>query len=309
MHPSFRFARFFPLSTETFSPRYRDLDAWNPDEILGALLDSQFCAVAAVNAALNPLERACVGIAERLRQGGRIVYVGAGTSGRIAVQDGAELPPTFDWPRDRVVFIVAGGMSALVQSVEGAEDNRAAAIAAIEEEEIGPEDSVIGLAASGTTPFTVAAIQAARQRGALTVSIANNADSPLLHAADYPVLLDTGPEVLAGSTRLKAGTAQKIALNLISTTVMIQLGRVYDGMMVDMIAANEKLRRRSERMLQRLTDAPLDRIQAALDAANGKVKLARLLLEGLRVSEAVTLLEAHDGHLRPALAAVNARKK
>ncbi|OYQ18832.1 N-acetylmuramic acid 6-phosphate etherase [Elstera cyanobacteriorum] len=297
------------MSTETFSPRYRDLDAWNPDEILGALLDSQFCAVAAVNAALNPLERACVGIAERLRQGGRIVYVGAGTSGRIAVQDGAELPPTFDWPRDRVVFIVAGGMSALVQSVEGAEDNRAAAIAAIEEEEIGPEDSVIGLAASGTTPFTVAAIQAARQRGALTVSIANNADSPLLHAADYPVLLDTGPEVLAGSTRLKAGTAQKIALNLISTTVMIQLGRVYDGMMVDMIAANEKLRRRSERMLQRLTDAPLDRIQAALDAANGKVKLARLLLEGLRVSEAVTLLEAHDGHLRPALAAVNARKK
>ncbi|MCK6442206.1 N-acetylmuramic acid 6-phosphate etherase [Elstera cyanobacteriorum] len=297
------------MSTETFSPRYRDLDAWNPDEILGALLDSQFCAVAAVNAALNPLERACVGIAERLRQGGRIVYVGAGTSGRIAVQDGAELPPTFDWPRDRVVFIVAGGMGALVQSVEGAEDNRAAAIAAIEEEEIGPEDSVIGLAASGTTPFTVAAIQAARQRGALTVSIANNADSPLLHAADYPVLLDTGPEVLAGSTRLKAGTAQKIALNLISTTVMIQLGRVYDGMMVDMIAANEKLRRRSERMLQRLTDAPLDRIQAALDAANGKVKLARLLLEGLRVSEAVTLLEAHDGHLRPALAAVNARKK
>lgn len=296
------------MSTETFSPRYRDLDAWNPDEILGALLDSQFCAVAAVNAALNPLERACVGIAERLRQGGRIVYVGAGTSGRIAVQDGAELPPTFDWPRDRVVFIVAGGMGALVQSVEGAEDNRAAAIAAIEEQEIGPEDSVIGLAASGTTPFTVAAIQAARQRGALTVSIANNADSPLLHAADYPVLLDTGPEVLAGSTRLKAGTAQKIALNLISTTVMIQLGRVYDGMMVDMIAANEKLRRRSERMLQRLTDAPLDRIQAALDAANGKVKLARLLLEGLRVSEAVTLLEAHDGHLRPALAAVNARK-
>lgn len=297
------------MSTEKFSPRYRDLDAWNPDEILGALLDSQFCAVAAVNAALNPLERACVGIAERLRQGGRIVYVGAGTSGRIAVQDGAELPPTFDWPRDRVVFIVAGGMGALVQSVEGAEDDRAAAIAAIENEAIGPTDSVIGLAASGTTPFTIAAIQAARQRGALTISIANNADSPLLHAADYPVLLDTGPEVLAGSTRLKAGTAQKIALNLISTTVMIQLGRVYDGMMVDMIAANEKLRRRSERMLQRLTDEPLDRIQAALDAANGKVKLARLLLEGLRVSEAVALLEAHEGHLRPALAAVSGRKQ
>lgn len=297
------------MSTEKFSPRYRDLDAWNPDEILGALLDSQFCAVAAVNAALNPLERACVGIAERLRQGGRIVYVGAGTSGRIAVQDGAELPPTFDWPRDRVVFIVAGGIGALVQSVEGAEDSRADAIAAIEADDIGPDDSVIGLAASGTTPFTVAAIQAARQRGALTVAIANNADSPLLHAADYPVLLDTGPEVLAGSTRLKAGTAQKIALNLISTTVMIQLGRVYDGMMVDMIAANEKLRRRAERMLMRLTDAPPDQIEAALAAANGKVKLARLLLEGLRISEAQALLDAHDGHLRPALAAVSGRKK
>lgn len=303
------FRPVFVLSTEKISPRYRDLDAWNPDEILGALLDSQYCAVAAVNAALNPLERACAGIAERLRRGGRIVYVGAGTSGRIAVQDGAELPPTFDWPRDRVVFIVAGGLGALVQSVEGAEDNRAAAITAIQDEDIGPDDSVIGLAASGTTPFTVAAIQTARQRGALTVSIANNADSPLLHAADYPVLLDTGPEVLAGSTRLKAGTAQKIALNLISTTVMIQLGRVYDGMMVDVIAANDKLRRRSERMLQRLTDAPPERIQAALDAANGKVKLARLLLEGLRVSEALTLLDAHDGHLRPALATVTGRKK
>lgn len=297
------------MSTEKFSPRYRDLDAWNPDEILGALLDSQFCAVAAVNAAINPLERAAVAIAQRLHQGGRIVYVGAGTSGRIAVQDGAELPPTFDWPRDRVVFIVAGGMGALVQSVEGAEDNREAAIWAIEDEAIGPEDSVIGLAASGATPFTVAAIQAARQRGALTVGIANNEDSPLLHAADYPILLDTGPEVVAGSTRLKAGTAQKIALNLISTVVMIQLGRVYDGLMVDMVAANEKLRRRAERMLHRLTDAPMDRIKAALEAANGKVKLARLLLEDLGVSEARALLDHHNGHLRPALTALAARRK
>ncbi|MFY8106853.1 MAG: N-acetylmuramic acid 6-phosphate etherase [Elstera sp.] len=297
------------MSTESFSPRYRDLDSWNPDEILGALLDSQFCAVAAVNAALNPLERAAVAIAQRLRNGGRIVYVGAGTSGRIAVQDGAELPPTFDWPRDRVVFIMAGGMDALVQSVEGAEDDREAAIWAIEDEGIGPEDSVIGLAASGATPFTVAAIQAARQRGALTVGIANNDDSPLLSAADYPILLDTGPEVVAGSTRLKAGTAQKIALNLISTVVMIQLGRVYDGMMVDMVAVNEKLRRRSERMLHRLTEAPLESIQAALDAANGKVKLARVLLEGLGVSEARALLDVHNGHLRPALAAIANRRK
>jgi N-acetylmuramic acid 6-phosphate etherase len=168
---------------------------------------------------------------------------------------------------------------------------------------------VIGRAASGATPFTVAAIQAARQRGALTVGIANNEDSPLLNAADYPILLDTGPEVVAGSTRLKAGTAQKIALNLISTVVMIQLGRVYDGMMVDMVAVNEKLRRRSERMLHRLTEAPLESIQAALDAANGKVKLARVLLEGLGVSEARALLDVHKGHLRPALAAIANRRK
>jgi N-acetylmuramic acid 6-phosphate etherase len=193
---------------------------------------------------------ACVAaIADRLGRGGRLFYAGAGTSIRIAVQDGTELGPTFDWPEARTGYLIAGGEGALREAVEGAEDDAAEAAAQVAEAGVGPPDAVIGIAASGRTPFTVAAVRAARDAGALTVGIAGATKAPLLEAAEHAICLATGPEVLAGSTRMKAGTAQKVALNLISTQVMVRLGRVHGGLMVDMRPANAKLRRRARAMV------------------------------------------------------------
>src|SRR5262249_47883591 len=159
--------------------------------------------------------------------GGRLIYAGAGTSARIGVQDGAELFPTFNWPHEQVAFAIAGGEGALLRAVENAEDSAEGGAARMAELGVGPDDVVIGIAASGNTPYTVAAVKAAKARGALTVGIANNAGTQLLSASDHPILLDTGPEIIAGSTRLKAGTSQKAALNLFSTLLMVRLGRVY----------------------------------------------------------------------------------
>lgn len=292
------------MGTEQISPRYRDIDAWAPGEVLDAMIEGQLAAVAAVRAASAQIETATLAMVERLRKGGRIVYAGAGTSGRIAVQDGAELPPTFDWPRDRLVLLMAGGEPALLRSVENAEDDKVAGAATITDHKIGPLDTVIGIAASGATPYTIAVIDAARKVGALTIGIANNPGAPLAAAAEHGIILDTGPEAIAGSTRMKAGTAQKIALNLISSLAMIRLGRVYEGLMVDVVAMNEKLRRRSENMLRRLTGAEDGAIRDALVKADGNVKLARLLIAGLDRLAAEALLTKHEGHLRPALAEV-----
>jgi N-acetylmuramic acid 6-phosphate etherase len=268
------------------------------------MIEGQLAAVAAVRTASAQIETATLAMVERLRKGGRIVYAGAGTSGRIAVQDGAELPPTFDWPRDRLVLLMAGGEPALLRSVENAEDDKVAGAAAITDHKVGPLDTVIGIAASGSTPYTIAVIEAARKVGALTIGIANNPGAALAAAAEHGIILDTGPEAIAGSTRMKAGTAQKIALNLISSLAMIRLGRVYEGLMVDVVAMNEKLRRRSETMLKRLSGAEDGAIRDALVTADGKVKLARLLLTGLDRKGAEALLDKHEGHLRPALAEI-----
>ena len=205
------------MRTEVISPRFTDLDAWPSLEAVHAMFEGQLSAVAAVRAALPALAAAGEAAAARLAENGRLVYAGAGTSGRIGVQDGAELSPTFDWPEDRVVFAIAGGEHALRSSAEGAEDDRDAARRALAERAIGPRDVVIGVAASGATPYTVELVRGARDLGALTVAVANNPSAPLLEAAEHAILIDTGPEVLAGSTRMKAGTAQKVVLNLFST--------------------------------------------------------------------------------------------
>ena len=209
------------MDTESVSARYSGIDLWNPGEILDALVESQLAAVAATRAARPSLERAAVAIEARLRYRGRLVYAGAGTSGRLAVQDGAELMPTFNWPEERLVLLMAGGSEALLRSIEGAEDEIGRAERLIHEHVIDSRDVLIAVAASGTTAFTVACLRKAKQRGALTVGIANNPGTPLLEEADHPVFLDTGAEPIAGSTRLKAGTAQKIALNNLSTLLMI----------------------------------------------------------------------------------------
>ena len=288
-------------ATETISARYADLDSWPAGEMLAAMLEAQMAAVAAVRPALPAIEAAVTAAAQRLGERGRLVYVGAGTSGRIGAQDGAELPPTFDWPQDRLLLLMAGGDIAFTRSVENAEDDIAAAEAAIAAHEVGRDDVVIGLAASGSTPFTTAAITAARARGALTIGMSNSAGGKLLDAAEHAVLVETGAEAIAGSTRMKAGTAQKVVLNLLSSTVMVLLGRVHRGLMVDMQAKNAKLRLRAVRMVRALTDAPEDAASAALAESGGWVKLAVLVVHGMSATEGKAALARNGGRLRQAL--------
>src|SRR5271165_666350 len=290
-----------PIRTEDASPRYEELDAWSSLDAVHAMFEGQLSAVAAVREALPGIVRAGEAAAERLSGGGRIVYAGAGTSGRIGVQDGAELSPTFGWPVERVAFAIAGGEGALLASVEYAEDDCDAARSALARFSLGPCDVAIGLAASGATPYTTTFVQGARDRGALTISIANNRGAPLLAAAEHPILVETGPEIPAGSTRMKAGTAQKVVLNLLSTLVMIRLGRVYRGLMVDMKARNAKLVRRGTKMVSHLAHCDDDTARNAIDATDGDLKLAVLLARGIDLETAKTLIERTGGHLRPIL--------
>ena len=290
------------MTTEDISPRYLDLDSWADVDVLKALYEAQLAAVAALGPVLPSLAQAVDMAVLRLRRKGRLIYVGAGTSGRIAAQDGAELMPTFSWPPEQLVLVMAGGESAFLRSVENAEDSASGGAARMNEIGVGANDVVLGIAASGTTPFTVAAVTTARQRGSLTIGIANNAGSDLLENCDHPILLDTGEEPIAGSTRLKAGTAQKIALNLFSTLVMVRLGRVYRGLMVDVRATNEKLRRRSVQMVAIIAGCAEDDATKALAASDGDLRLAALMARGLDHATAEILLTKHDGNLRAAMA-------
>ncbi len=290
------------MDTERPSPRYADIDLWEPPDILDAMIEGQLAAVAAVRAARPALLQAALAMEARLRAGGRLVYAGAGTSGRLAVQDGAELMPTFSWPPERLLLLIAGGEEAMTRAVEGAEDQTAQAAALVQRHGIAPHDVLIAVAASGTTPFTLACLREAKQAGALTIGIANNPGTPLLAEAECPVCLETGPEPIAGSTRMNAGTAQRIALNLLSSLVMIRLGRVYAGLMVEVQASNVKLGRRQEKMVMRLTGKSEGEARDALERAGGSVKLAVLVLKGCGLEEAKAALDSAGGRLRGALA-------
>jgi N-acetylmuramic acid 6-phosphate etherase len=230
------------------------------------------------------------------------VYVGAGASGRLAVQDGVELWPTFGWPNERLLYLIAGGSRALTEAREGAEDDGEAAAALIAEHRVGAADVVVGVAASGTTAFTRTAVTTARSHGALTIGIASNPGAPLLTEVEHPLPLHTGPEFLAGSTRMTAGTAQKIALNLFSTQLMIEMGRVYDGLMVHMIATNAKLVHRGRRIVETITGCSPEAAARAYEQAGHSIPLAVLLLDGLAPDEARERLEQARGDLRKARA-------
>jgi N-acetylmuramic acid 6-phosphate etherase len=289
------------MNTERLSPRYADIDLWEPVDILDAMIEGQWASVAAVRAARSAIEQAALAMEARLREHGRLIYAGAGTSGRLAVQDGAELMPTFSWPRERLLLLLAGGDPAMTQAVEGAEDDMGRAAELIGHHGIDSADVLIAVAASGTTPFTLTCLREARRRGALTVGIANNPDTPLLAEANQPILLATGPEPIAGSTRMNAGTAQRITLNLLSTLVMIRLGRIYRGMMVEVQASNAKLAKRREKMLAHLTGQNARQVRDALQRSNGSVKLAVLLLQGCDLGDAKAVLERVGGRLRVAI--------
>jgi len=297
------------IETERLTPRYKGIDLWDSSDILEAMIEGQFAAVAAVRAARREIERAALAVESRLKDDGRLIYAGAGTSGRLAVQDGAELMPTFSWPKERLVLLIAGGQQALVQAVEGAEDEVKHARALIKSHKVNERDVLIAVAASGTTPFTLACLTEARRRGALAIGIANNPGTPVLTKADHAILLETGSEPIAGSTRLKAGTAQRITLSLLSSLLMIRLGRVYDGLMVDVQATNKKLARRSEAMLMHLTGRTEKDVRAALAEAGGSIKLAVLLLKGCELKRAKAVLARSKGQLRDAIARLGKRDR
>ena len=233
-------------TTEDVPSADQHIDKFQTSDALSLMLASQAAAIPALQVALPAIEAAASAAYDRLSMTsfGRLIYAGAGTSARIGVQDGVELPPTFNWPKERLEFLIAGGPSALLGAIENAEDNSGAGIAASNKIKTSENDVVIGLAASGQTPYTLGVIATARAAGAVTIGIANNPDTALLTAANYPVLLATGGEIIAGSTRLKAGTSQKICLNLISNIIMVKMGFIVSGMMAAMVPTNEKLRQR-----------------------------------------------------------------
>jgi N-acetylmuramic acid 6-phosphate etherase len=290
--------------TESPHPAHEDLDAYASVDLVRAFVEDQDGAVAAVQAAAPALAAAVDAALPRLRAGGRLVHVGAGTSGRLGVLDGVELLPTFSWPTYRSVGLLAGGPRAMFVSVEGAEDDGPQGAADVRTAGVGANDVVLLLAASGTTPYTLGAAREAASAGALTVGLANNPDAPLLRLVDHPLLLDTGPEVISGSTRLKAGTAQKIALNTLSSALMVRLHKVYGNLMVDVQATNAKLRQRALMLTMRATGAAADPAAAALAASGGQVKTAIVMLKaGCDAARASALLAANEGAIRLALAA------
>ncbi len=286
--------------TEAAAADYSGLDAWSTGAILTAITASNRRAVEAVERAIPELERAAVGVEERLRSGGRLIYVGAGTSGRLGLQDAAELAPTFGF--DDATTLLAGGDAAQSRAKEGAEDDVAAAVHDVDAAKVGPRDAVVGIAASGATPFTVAAVRRARELGAFTVGIANNRGTPLLEVPHVGVLLETGPEVLAGSTRLAAGTAQKAALNALSTTALVRLGGAYENLMVGMRPVNAKLRVRAVKIVAQGAGVSEAVAGAALEAANGDIRCAIVSAKaGVGVGTARSALSEHGGNVRAAL--------
>jgi N-acetylmuramic acid 6-phosphate etherase len=290
------------MATEDVDPRFADLDAWPLASAMEAMWEGQLAAVASIGRALPAISAATHAARAALRDRGRLIYVGAGTSARVAIQDGAELKPTFGWPEARLHFVIAGGESAFVTSVEGAEDDVADAVRQVDAASPSGNDVVIAVSASGTTPFTVAALQQAAARGAITVGVASNPGAALLTQAGYPVLIETGRELIAGSTRMKAGTAQKIVLNLISSGIMLGLGCVYRGMMVDMVPTNAKLKRRAEAMVVSIAGCSEAEAARALARSEGNIKAASLLASGYDRAEAEAILAKHKGNLRDVLA-------
>ncbi|MEU9604972.1 N-acetylmuramic acid 6-phosphate etherase [Streptomyces sp. NPDC048057] len=297
-------AQLETLTTEAFRPDLADIDRLPTLDIARLMSAEDRGVPGAVAENLSAIAAAIDAAAERMARGGRLIYAGAGTAGRLGVLDASECPPTFNTDPSQVVGLIAGGPSAFVNAVEGAEDSAELAAADLAGLGVGADDTVVGVSASGRTPYAVGAVHYARSRGALTVGLSCNENSPLAAAADHGVEVVVGPELLSGSTRLKAGTAQKLVLNMISTITMIRLGKTYGNLMVDLRASNEKLRARSHRIVAYATGASEGEVEAALKATEGEVKPAILTI--LAEVDAVTasrLLAEANGHLRTALRA------
>lgn len=291
------------LTTEARNPASAELDAMSVPDLL-AVMNAEDARVApAVGAALPQIAAAVELITASLRRGGRLVYLGAGTSGRIGLLDAVECPPTFAADPDQVLALLAGGTGAFATAVEGAEDSASAAAADVDAARIDARDTVVGLAASGRTPYVVAGLDRARARGAATVSVACNAGAEVSAHADVAIEVETGPEVLTGSTRLKAGTAQKLVCNMLSTAAMVRIGKVYGNLMIDMRPTNAKLVDRAERIVAAAAEVDRATAAEALAAAGGRSKVATvMLLTGSDAAGAEALLDRAGGVVRAATA-------
>lgn len=291
------------LKTETPAQDHAQLDQYPTTELVNALVDDQLNAVNAVRAAAPRLAAAVAAALPRIEAGGRLVYVGAGTSGRLGLLDSVELYPTFSWPHGRAVALLAGGSEAMFVAVEGAEDDAEQGAADLDSVNVTADDVVLLIAASGATPYVLGALRRARALGALTIGFANNVDAPIAGEAEIGITLDTGPEIISGSTRLKAGTSQKIALNSFSSALMVRLNKVYGNLMVDLKATNAKLVRRAIRLTSFATGADEEAARAVLEQCDFHVKTAIVALsKQTGVEQARALLEAARGSVRQALA-------
>ena len=289
-------------ATEERNPRSRELDRLPTQELVRVIHHEDATVLAAVRKELPAIARAIDAIVDALSRGGRLIYVGAGTSGRLATLDAAECPPTFGTSPKLVQAVIAGGRRALTDAVEGAEDDAKQAARDLKARQITKADVVVGLTASGTTPYVLGALQLARRRGAMTIGITSNRDSPIQWLARITIAPETGPEVVAGSTRMKAGTAQKLVLNMLSTAAMIRLGHVYSNWMVDVALTNEKLRRRGLRILQEASGAAESEAARALAGAGNRLRVALVMLKmKSSAGEARQRLLQAGGNLRRAL--------
>lgn len=295
------------LTTEVARADFADLDLRPTRELVRLINDEDATVAVAVRRACEEVAHAVDEIAARMTRGGRLVYVGAGSAGRIAALDAAEIGPTFGMEQGRVTAIVAGGLATLTDPREGVEDDEVAGVADVRALEIAAQDSVVGVSASGRTPYVLAALSSAASRGALVVGVSCNAGSPLSDLARIAIEVVVGPEVIAGSTRLKAGTAQKLVCNMLSTATMVKLGRTYGNWMVDVRTDNEKLRGRARRILVEAAGVGEDEAARLLAAAGGETKVALVAaLSGLDVPTARDRLTAAGGRVRTALQAVRA---
>jgi len=294
------------LSTEQVLPAAGDLDRKSSLEIARLMNEEDATVAAAVRSALPQIARAIDVVAAGLREGGRLIYVGAGTSGRLGALDASEIPPTFNTDPRTVQFIMAGGPKALGASTEASEDDTALAVAEIKKRKPGKHDVVLGIATSGRTPFTIAAVEYARRRGSRTIALTCNRNSPLERAADFAIVTEVGPEVLAGSSRMKAGTAHKMVLNMISTGAMVRLGYVYGNLMVNVWTKNEKLVQRAIRIVEQATGADHETASRALKESGNRTPVAVVMLAaGATRSRASAALKKSKGHVREAITAAS----
>lgn len=290
------------LSTEQNNPNSKDIDLKTTKEMLEIFYQEDRSVPDAIRLVHDHIEAAIDGIVGRLQSGGRLIYIGAGTSGRLGILDASECVPTFGTEPGMVLGLIAGGNKALRESIEGAEDDAQAGADCIALHEVCAKDAVVGIAASGRTPYVVGALREAKQRGAFTACISNTANSVIGSISDAAIEVVTGPEVIMGSTRLKAGTAQKLVLNMISTISMIRLGKVYQNYMVDLIASNEKLEQRAVTIVAKAAETGEEEAKIALTETGGDVKAAIIRIKtGLTPEKARQILRENNGVLRKAL--------